>query len=97
MTAVIARPDTINDFCSVPQQSLGAGYTKRKTATMEIIFLLIGISALIGTAFLILFVRAVSAGQYEDTYTPSVRMLFDDETEKNQTGGESKTTERAAE
>ena len=25
------------------------------------------------------FIKSVKSGQYEDTYTPSVRMLFDDE------------------
>jgi cbb3-type cytochrome oxidase maturation protein len=29
-------------------------------------------------AFLIAFIWAVKSGQYEDTYTPSVRILFDD-------------------
>lgn len=29
--------------------------------------------------FLILFIWSVKSGQYEDTYTPSVRILFDDE------------------
>ena len=30
-------------------------------------------------AFLYAFLRAVKTGQYDDDYTPSVRMLFDDE------------------
>jgi nitrogen fixation-related uncharacterized protein len=29
--------------------------------------------------FLVAFIRAVKSGQYDDDYTPSVRMLFDDE------------------
>ena len=29
--------------------------------------------------FFIIFIKTVKSGQYEDTYTPSVRMLFDDE------------------
>ena len=29
--------------------------------------------------FLYIFFRSVRSGQYDDTYTPSVRMLFDDE------------------
>lgn len=29
--------------------------------------------------FLYAFLRAVKTGQYDDDYTPSVRMLFDDE------------------
>lgn len=33
---------------------------------------------LIASAFLVAFVWAVRNGQYDDTYTPSVRILFDD-------------------
>lgn len=46
---------------------------------MSVLFLLIGASLVIALGFLIAFVRAVRGGQYEDSYTPSVRMLFDDE------------------
>lgn len=46
---------------------------------MTIIFLLIGISLLVALLFLGAFLWAVRSGQYEDTYTPAVRMLFDEE------------------
>ncbi|MET4108323.1 cbb3-type cytochrome oxidase assembly protein CcoS [Hymenobacter sp. UYP22] len=46
---------------------------------MNIIFLLIGISLLVALLFLGGFLWAVRSGQYEDDYTPSVRMLFEDE------------------
>ncbi|MFD2721088.1 cbb3-type cytochrome oxidase assembly protein CcoS [Hymenobacter monticola] len=46
---------------------------------MSIIFLLIGISLCVALAFLGAFLWAVRSGQYEDDYTPSVRMLFEDE------------------
>ncbi|GAA4495917.1 hypothetical protein GCM10023172_08470 [Hymenobacter ginsengisoli] len=46
---------------------------------MTIIFLLIGISLLVALMFLAGFMWAVRSGQYDDDYTPSVRMLFDDE------------------
>jgi len=45
---------------------------------MSIIFLLIGISLIVATGFLIAFLWAVKTNQYEDDYTPSVRMLFND-------------------
>lgn len=48
---------------------------------MSVIFILIGASLLIATGFLIAFIRAAKTGQFEDSYTPSVRMLFDDELE----------------
>ncbi len=41
-------------------------------------FLLIGASLLAALVFLFLFVWAVKKGQYDDIYTPSVRILFDD-------------------
>ena len=49
---------------------------------MGIIVLLIGISITIAITFLLIFLWNMKSGQYEDTYTPSVRMLFDDKTRK---------------
>ncbi|MEC4005383.1 cbb3-type cytochrome oxidase assembly protein CcoS [Flavobacterium sp. SUN052] len=46
---------------------------------MSVIYLLISISIVVAVAFLYAFIRAVKSGQYDDDYTPSVRMLFDDE------------------
>ncbi|MCB0632737.1 MAG: cbb3-type cytochrome oxidase assembly protein CcoS [Saprospiraceae bacterium] len=46
---------------------------------MEIIFVLIALSLIIALGFLISFLWAVRSGQYEDDYTPSVRILFDDQ------------------
>ena len=52
---------------------------------MSALYLLIGISLLVAFGFLLCFVWAMNAGQYEDDYTPSVRMLFEDELkEENQ-------------
>lgn len=45
---------------------------------MAIIVLLISISLLIAVGFLISFLWNMKSGQYDDTYSPSVRMLFDD-------------------
>jgi len=44
---------------------------------------LIGFSLLIAVSFLIAFLFAVKKGQYKDTYTPSVRILFDEEEKKD--------------
>jgi cbb3-type cytochrome oxidase maturation protein len=46
---------------------------------MSVIYLLISISILVAIGFFIAFIRAVKTGQYDDDYTPAVRMLFDDE------------------
>lgn len=43
------------------------------------IFILIGFSLVVAIGFLIAFIWSVRNGQYEDEYTPSVRILFDDD------------------
>lgn len=48
---------------------------------MNIIFFLIGCSVFIALTFLVAFFWANRTGQHDDTYTPSVRILFDDEVE----------------
>jgi cbb3-type cytochrome oxidase maturation protein len=45
---------------------------------MSVMFVLIGFSLLVALTFLGLFVWAVRSGQFDDKFTPSVRMLFDD-------------------
>ncbi|HLF52063.1 cbb3-type cytochrome oxidase assembly protein CcoS [Flavobacterium sp.] len=49
---------------------------------MSVIYLLISISIIVAVVFFIAFIFAVKTGQYDDDYTPSVRMLFDDEIKK---------------
>ena len=46
---------------------------------MEVIYITIGVSVIVAIFFFIVFIKSVKSGQYEDLYTPSVRMLFDDE------------------
>ncbi len=46
---------------------------------MEVIYITIGVSIIIAVIFFVAFIKSVKSGQYDDTYTPSVRMLFDDE------------------
>lgn len=50
---------------------------------MSVIYLLITVSIVVAIIFLGAFIKAVRSGQYDDDYTPSVRMLFDDELKKN--------------
>ena len=47
---------------------------------MLIIVLLIGISLCVALVFLGVFYWNIRSGQYDDLYTPSVRMLFEEET-----------------
>lgn len=46
---------------------------------MSVIYILITVSIVVAVVFLVAFIKAVKSGQYDDDYTPSVRMLFDDE------------------
>ena len=46
---------------------------------MKIMFCLILLSLSVAVGFLCAFVWATRAGQFDDDYTPSVRMLFDDD------------------
>lgn len=46
---------------------------------MKIMFFLIVLSLLVAVGFLIAFVWATKSGQFDDDYTPSIRMLFDNE------------------
>ncbi len=48
---------------------------------MSVIVILVFLSVLVAGGFLVAFIWAVRSGQYEDRYTPSVRILFDDESE----------------
>ncbi len=57
---------------------------------MSIIFVLIGLSLFVAIIFLAVFFWNVKNGQYDDDYTPSVRILFDDTKEKKDTQSEDK-------
>ena len=46
---------------------------------MNVLYILIIVSLSIAIFFLGVFIYSVRNGQYDDDYTPSVRMLFDDE------------------
>ena len=50
---------------------------------MEIIYMLLAISVTVAVIFFIAFILSVKKGQYDDVYTPSVRMLFEDELVKD--------------
>ena len=51
---------------------------------MEVIFMLIGFSLLVAIIFLVLFFWAVRSGQFDDQYTPSMRVLFGDKKSEQQ-------------
>jgi cbb3-type cytochrome oxidase maturation protein len=56
---------------------------------MGIIYVLITVSLIVALIFLSAFLWSVRSGQFDDDYTPSVRMLFDDETKKEESSNKS--------
>ncbi len=46
---------------------------------MSVIYVLLAISIIVAIIFFTAFIFSVKNGQYDDSYTPSVRMLFEDE------------------
>jgi len=52
---------------------------------MNIFYLLIGVSLLVALIFLGAFIWAVRTGQFDDNETPSIRILFDDDTRNKET------------
>lgn len=52
---------------------------------MSVIIILIIVSVLVALGFLTAFLWSVKTGQYDDDYTPSIRILFDDEIKTEKT------------
>jgi cbb3-type cytochrome oxidase maturation protein len=46
---------------------------------MSVLYVLLAISIIVAVIFFIAFIVSVRTGQYDDTYTPSVRILFENE------------------
>ncbi|HOZ81475.1 MAG TPA: cbb3-type cytochrome oxidase assembly protein CcoS [Bacteroidia bacterium] len=46
---------------------------------MSVLIILIGASLVVAAGFLVSFFWAVRSGQYDDDYSPSVRILFDND------------------
>ncbi|WP_082632303.1 cbb3-type cytochrome oxidase assembly protein CcoS [Algoriphagus resistens] len=57
---------------------------------MEVIFLLIAISLVLAGTFLLLFFKAMKSGQFDDNYTPSIRILFESNSKKTKKSKQSK-------
>ncbi|MDZ7607981.1 MAG: cbb3-type cytochrome oxidase assembly protein CcoS [Cyclobacteriaceae bacterium] len=50
---------------------------------MSVIILLIIISIVVALGFLAIFIWAVKTGQFDDTVSPGIRILFDDKKHEN--------------
>lgn len=59
---------------------------------MSVIFVLIGFSSFVALMFLAAYIWSVKSGQYDDNYTPSVRILFDNEVKKEKPKSSSKNS-----
>ncbi|WP_411029912.1 cbb3-type cytochrome oxidase assembly protein CcoS [Spongiimicrobium sp. 3-5] len=62
---------------------------------MGVIYMLLTISIIVAIIFFIAFVFSVKNGQYDDSYTPSVRMLFEDELVKEPSSTDEKKVEKS--
>ncbi len=60
-------------------------FTTLSRIGMGIIYVLLSISVIVALGFFVAFIISVRKGQYDDTYTPSIRMLFEDEVVKEAT------------
>lgn len=58
---------------------------------MSVIFVLIPLSIAMAAVFLGAFIWAVRSGQYEDTTTPSMRLLMEEDTLKNEEDYQTRT------
>jgi len=59
---------------------------------MSVIYVLLAISIAVAVVFFTAFIISVRNGQYDDSYTPSVRMLFEDELVKTPPSENSETS-----
>lgn len=58
---------------------------------MSVLFILIGVSIAVAGTALAAFLWSIRSGQYDDEYTPSVRILFDDMEQKEKNSAENNT------
>ena len=59
---------------------------------MEVIYILLAISITVALLFFLAFIYAVRSGQYDDTYSPAVRILFEEKPLKNPKQSPTKST-----
>ena len=59
------------------------GSYKKIDIDMEVIIILVILAILIAGSFLLAFFWATKDGQFDDTFSPSVRILIDNERDEN--------------
>ncbi|GAB3904960.1 hypothetical protein GCM10028803_35140 [Larkinella knui] len=75
LNSISHRPDEPHTLPT----GLAALLTRQTLTNMNIIFFMIGISLLLALGFFGAFLWSMKTGQQDDLYTPSMRMLLDDE------------------
>lgn len=68
-----------HDINHIPHKYSTLYLTQYFQVGMSVIYVLLAISIIVAIVFFAAFIVAVKRGQYDDSYTPSVRMLFEDE------------------
>lgn len=64
---------------------------------MEVIYVLLPLAVILATSALIAFIRAASAGQFDDLETPPYRILFEDDAPSKTRRGDAPPSTRADE
>jgi cbb3-type cytochrome oxidase maturation protein len=59
---------------------------------MSVFYIIISASLIIAIGFLCAFIWSVKTHQYEDDYTPAIRMLFENETEQTESKQDNNST-----
>ena len=59
---------------------------------MNILVVLIIVSLIVASGFLVAFIWAVRSGQFDDAFTPSYRMLWDDAITKKENKSSNQST-----
>lgn len=58
---------------------------------MSVIYILISLSIVIAVVFFAAFILAVKNGQFDDSHTPAIRILFDSDSKKKETNKHNKS------
>jgi len=61
---------------------------------MSVIIVLIVISVIVAVGFLAVFIWAVKTGQFDDTVSPSIRILFDEKKNDKKSGSKNNDSKK---
>lgn len=67
-----------------PRPARGIFANKKTAVTMSVMIIHIIVSLIIALGFLAAFVWAMKSNQYEDDYSPGVRILYEDKNTENE-------------